>query len=387
MSHQNSKLNIDDIGNQLGLTPQFLYEAANLASTQYKIFDLPKRAGGFRTICSPKDELKRIQRAILEALLWNFSMPEHVHGCVRGRSIVSNARPHVNKPLVLTIDLKDFFGSIGVALVNKIYQDHFNCDEHSADILTKLTTYGNFLPQGAPTSPTLANIAALPLDESIIEICQQNLTLFGYSRYVDDITISGDSKLALLLGELYKAVNKNGFSANAEKLKASLPSNRQKVTGIIVNKKLGPPKKLIRKIRQQLHYCGRFGIEDHCQHEGIDPEEFVSQINGMLGYIRLTQPEVADEFKIKLTKIQALISFNTFEEEEKKFLMLKYAIEEEKNITFSYNNSHRRVAPEEISIDDDGVKTLRAYQIFPDYGWKRFNILSIQSLEIEGNLS
>jgi hypothetical protein len=66
MSHQNSKLNIDDIGKKLGLTPQFLFEAANAASTQYMIFDLPKRAGGVRTICSPKNELKRIQRAILE---------------------------------------------------------------------------------------------------------------------------------------------------------------------------------------------------------------------------------------------------------------------------------------------------------------------------------
>lgn len=385
MSHQNSKLNIDDIGKQLGLTPQFLFEAANAASTQYTIFDLPKRAGGARTICSPKNELKRVQRAILEALLWDFEMPQHVHGCVRGRSIVSNAQPHVNKPLVLTIDIKDFFGSIGVVLVNKIYQEHFHCDEHCAELLTKLTTYGNFLPQGAPTSPTLANIAALPLDQSILEICQQNLVSFGYSRYVDDITLSGDSKLALLLPEFYRAVINNGFTANKDKLKVGLPANRQKVTGIIVNKKLSPPKKLIRKIRQQLHYCGRFGIEDHCEREGTTPEDFLNQINGMLGYIRLTQPEVADEFKIKLTKIQAVISFSTFEEEEKKFLLLKYAIEEEKNVTFTYEDSHRRVAPSEISIDDDGVKTVRGFQISPGNRWKRFNILSIQSLEIEGN--
>lgn len=388
MSHQTSKLNIDDIGKQLGLTPQFLFEAADAASTQYMIFDLPKRAGGLRTICSPKNELKRIQRAILEALLWEFEMPTHVHGCVRGRSIVTNAQPHVNKALVLTLDIKDFFGSVGVELVKMIYQEQFNCDENTADILTKLTTYGNFLPQGAPTSPTLANIAALPLDQSILEICNQNLATFGFSRYVDDITLSGDSKLALLLPEFYLAVKTHGFTANKNKLKVGLPANRQKVTGIIVNKKLSPPKKLVRKIRQQLYYCARFGIEDHCEREGTNPQEFLNQLHGMLGYIRMTEPELADKFKIQLIDIQSGISFKTFDQEEAKFHLLKFAIEEEVNVTFTYENSHRRVAPSDLYIDDEsGVKTLRAFQIFPESGWERFNILSIQSLQIEGHTS
>jgi RNA-directed DNA polymerase len=382
MSHQSSKLNIDDIGNKLGLAPQFLFEAAQIASSQYAIFDLPKRSGGLRTICSPKDELKRLQRIILESLLWNFEMPEHVHGCVRGRSIVTNAQPHVNKPLVLTIDLKDFFGSVGIALVNRIFQDDFHCDNKSADTLTALTTYGNFLPQGAPTSPTLANIAALPLDADLLAICNENLSSFGYSRYVDDITISGDSKLAILLPQLYRAVHKHGFTANPDKLRVGRPSNRQKVTGVIVNKKLSAPKKLIRKIRQQLYYCGRFGIEDHCEREGILLEEFCSEINGLIGYIRLTSPEVADEFKIKLTKIQKFNTTAIFEEEEQKFQLLKYAIEEEKTVVFTYEDSHRRAAPAEISIDEDGNKIVRAYQIYPRMQWANFNIISIQSLQI-----
>lgn len=380
-------LNTDDISQKLGLKPQFLLEAANAASTQYAIFDLPKRSGGFRTICSPKNELKWIQRTILEKLLWDFEMPQHVHGCVRGRSIVSNAEPHVNKPLVVTIDLKDFFGSIKPARVQKIYQDYFQCDQDSSRVLTQLTAYANCLPQGAPTSPTLANIAALPLDAAIIEICQEHFNLFGYSRYVDDITISGDSKIALLLGKFYRAVYANGFRANADKLKASLPSNRQKVTGVIVNKKLSPPKKLIRKIRQQLYYCGKFGLEDHCHREGITARDFVNQIRGMLGYIGLTDPDLAEEFKVQLIKIRKGLSFGAPEEEERKFLILKFAVEEEKTLIFAYEGLRIRAAPSELYIDDDGVKTMRAYQTFPENGWRRFNIISISSLKIEGNIS
>ncbi len=123
MTHQKSKLTIDDIGKRLGLTPQFLFEAAKTAETQYELFDLPKKSGGARTICTPKGELKRVQRAILEELLQQFEMPEFVHGCVKGRSIVTNAKPHVDKPLVLKIDIKDFFGSIKPARVLEIYKD------------------------------------------------------------------------------------------------------------------------------------------------------------------------------------------------------------------------------------------------------------------------
>jgi len=382
MIHRDSKLTIDDIGRTLGRTPQFLFAAADAAPAQYSVFDLPKKAGGTRTICSPKNDLKRLQRAILEEILWEFRMPQYVHGCVRGRSIVSNAEPHVNKPLVLTIDIKDFFGSIKPELVNRIFQEQFHCDEQSAEVLTKLTTYGNFLPQGAPTSPTIANIAALPVDLAIIEICEQNSMQYAYTRYVDDITISGDSRLAFLLGPFYRAVNKCGFTASPDKLKTGRPSNRQKVTGVIVNKKMSPPKKLIRKIRQQLYYCEKFGILDHCKREELEPEEFLNQINGMLGYIRLTQPEVADEFKIKLT---SLGGYNPVREDEAKLLLLRAAVEEEAHVTFIYEGSHCKAAPVEIYIDDDGRKVVRAYQVSPESKWMYFHIPLIKQLKVFEN--
>jgi RNA-directed DNA polymerase len=384
MAEQQARLTVDNIGDKLGLQPQFLFEAARTAASQYTVFDLPKRAGGYRTICSPKNELKRLQRAILEEILWDFKMPPYLHGCVRGRSIVSNATVHVSKPLVLTIDIRDFFGSIGVDRVFAIYKDCFHCDDSAAEILTSLTTYGNFLPQGAPTSPTLANIAALPLDRAIIKICGREVESFDYTRYVDDITISGDNRLGFLLKAIYTAIEAHHFVANPDKLRVGLPASRQKVTGVIVNKKLSAPKKLIRKIRQQLHFCERYGVEDHCAREGISSEEFYRQISGMLGYIGLMQPETAEAFKVQLSNIKNTISFDALDEEEQKFLLLKYAVEEEKTVTFSYHGTHRRVAPAELAIDDEMVKSLRGYQLFPESKWERFSIISIQSLEIEG---
>lgn len=379
MTHQKSKLTIDDIGKRLGLTPQFLFEAAKTAETQYELFDLPKRSGGARTICTPKGELKRVQRAILEELLQQFEMPDFVHGCVKGRSIVTNAKPHVDKPLVLKIDIKDFFGSIKPVRVLEIYKDIFDCDQKSAVALTALTTYGNFLPQGAPTSPALANLVALPLDRTLLDICEQSGLQYDYTRYVDDITISGDSRLGQLLADFYKAIQHHGFIASPGKLKVSRPCNRQKVTGIIVNKKMAPPKKLIRKIRQQLYYCEKFGLEDHCQKEGIEEEEFLDRINGMLGFIRLTQPVTADLFKSKLTSLQ---KFELVDQDESILLLLKLAVEEERHVIFSYHEATRKVAPVEIFIDDDGFKFMRGYQTMPEPKWERYLIPDIQSLRI-----
>ncbi|MBK8224359.1 MAG: RNA-directed DNA polymerase [Candidatus Obscuribacter sp.] len=382
MTHQDSKLTIDDIGNKLGVTPQFLLEAASAASTQYELFDLPKKSGGTRTICSPKNELKRLQRTILEELLHTFAMPDYVHGCVKGRSIVTNAKPHTNKPLVLTIDIKDFFGSINPEQINRIFRISFNCDDKSAEVLTALTTYGTFLPQGAPTSPALANIAALPLDAAILDICEQSGLQFSYTRYVDDITISGDNRLALMLASFYKTVSAHGFTASPGKLRVGRPSNRQKVTGIIVNKKMAPPKKLIRKIRQQLYYCEKFGIEDHCRKEGIEEQEFLNQINGMLGFIRLTQPTTADLFKIKLTTLQGYTFVSV---DESVLLILKHAVEEEKHVNFVYHGSTRKVAPVEVFIDDEGMKFMRGYQTVPEQKWERYMIPDIQSLRLSEN--
>ncbi len=102
-------------------------------------------------------------------------MPAHVQGCVKGRSAVTNARLHLNKPIVINIDLSDFFGSVSFDAVNEILTTHFNFDERASEVFARLTVVGDGLPQGARTSPVLANIAALELDADIIELCRQVL--------------------------------------------------------------------------------------------------------------------------------------------------------------------------------------------------------------------
>lgn len=382
------KLSLSDICAELGLEPQFLHNLSLLASTQYSTYDRPKRSGGVRTIAAPQDRLKSVQRLILDQFLTKVALPGYVHGCVKGRSMVTNASGHVNKPLVLNIDLTDFFGSISFERVIRLYKEVFDCDDSAAETLTRLTTYGNFLPQGAPTSPMLANFAALELDYDLIAICEKNAReyQFHYSRYVDDITISGDAEIAFCLGEFYLAISRHGFKANSRKLKIARPSMQQKVTGIVVNQKLNPPKKLVRRIRQSIYYCTKFGLVEHCQRAEIDPDLFWSQIKGLIGYVRMTRPLLADELEVALYRAVA-VPPGAPSGDLNLMLALRHMVNEELIATFIYEDTAYRVAPAEVYVDEEGVKNMRGFVLSPRQGWQTFYVSSIQFLAAEENKS
>ncbi len=374
---------LSDICEELGTTPQFLLNLSESASSLYTTFDRPKRRGGVRTISVPNEKLKTTQRLILHRLLSRVDMPSHLHGCVKGRSIVTNASEHINKPLVMTIDLKNFFNTINFEVVQGIYKRTFDCDDAAAETLARLSTYGNFLPQGAPTSPTLANIAALDMDKAIIEIFNRNFPLldFSYTRYVDDITISGSREMLLVIEDIYEAIEASGFRANPKKVRIARPCSRQTVTGVIVNEKLNAPKKLIRKLRQQIYYCRKFGLEDHCKKIGARPYLFIEQLRGLIGHVRMMRPELADEFEVAFYEPSHRHNAEA-PPNQLRLLRLLTAIENEKIVKFLYDRERCKAAPSEISVDENGFKILRAFQLRPKTGWRIFDIRSISTLEI-----
>ncbi len=186
----NMCLSLSTICQELGLQPQFLLDLGKDVAGSYQVFERVKRSGGMRKISASQGKLKRTQRLLLEEFLPRVPMPAHVHGCVKGRSIATNAEVHVNQEVVVNIDLTDFFGTISRETVVGILRQRYNCDYESSQALASLMTFENSLPQGAPTSPLLANLAALDLDAELIRICSVVATAkvgnFQYSRYVDD---------------------------------------------------------------------------------------------------------------------------------------------------------------------------------------------------------
>ena len=201
----------------------------------YVTFNLPKKAGGFREINAPSKYMKSIQRWILDKILYKMDVGDYVHGFVPKRSIFTNASVHVSQNLVLGIDIKDFFPSIGFDSIFSIFKS-VGYTQKTAHFLADICTYQGKLPQGAPTSPMLANLVIGRLDIIIDNYCRRRN--FKYSRYADDITISGSHKLPMHIQKIIAIIEVSGFAVNEEKTRLHSRGSRQKVTGLVVNDKV-----------------------------------------------------------------------------------------------------------------------------------------------------
>ena len=158
----------------------------------YRAFAILKRNGSFRTILEPRRRLKQLQMKALEFMKARAAPPKPcVHGFVEDRSIVTNAKRHLEtKPYhLLSLDLEDFFPSITFFRVRGVFRKApFNLSHEVATVLAQLCTFQNTLPQGAPTSPMLSNLVCRSLDRDLMSLARRHRAT--YTRYADDITFS-----------------------------------------------------------------------------------------------------------------------------------------------------------------------------------------------------
>lgn len=243
-----------------------------------------------RVIERPKARLKAVQRQVLdEILVW---IPPHdaAHGFVRGRSVRTHAARHVGAEVVVRVDLEDFFASIAAGRVYGMLRTA-GYPESVAHALTALTTnvvpaaewasvppprrpwlvdphfrLGRrlatpHLPQGAPTSPALANLCAFRLDRRLTGLARS----FGarYTRYADDLVISGDRRLAAAAATLRAAITTiardEGFAINERKSQLMTRAGRQRVTGVVVNERLNVARDDYDELKAILHNAARRG--------------------------------------------------------------------------------------------------------------------------------
>src|SRR5271166_3322108 len=143
-----------------------LVELARFARTYHKPFDMTKPPRPFqknpssktRPIDNPRGDLKKVQRRINRMLLRPTCFPDNMFGAVPRRSVMDNAELHLKASLLVTIDVKSCFPSITNVHVYSVWRNFLGCSTEVASILTKLTTFDRHLPQGAATSPLLANL-------------------------------------------------------------------------------------------------------------------------------------------------------------------------------------------------------------------------------------
>lgn len=272
--------------------------------THYWIKDIPKRGGGVRRLCAPKPRLKAVQRRILREILDKVPMHPAATGFRRGRDVVANAAPHVGKSVVLCYDLRDFFPSIRRRRVAAFFQ-WLGYHPKVARILSFLCTAkvdwtGFVLPQGAPTSPALANAICYRMDCRLAGLARR----FGaaYTRYADDMTFSGDETfkrgLSRFIPRAEKIIHSEGFHLHHGKRRFMRRGDRQRVTGLVVNQKLSVPRDEYDRLKAILHNAAKSGGLESQNREKV--EDFAAHLRGRIAWIGRFHPERAAKLRAKL---------------------------------------------------------------------------------------
>lgn len=200
-----------------------------------------------RTIHPSTKELKAIQKSIKKNILAPIELPNEVHGGVKKRSNITNAKPHKGNKYIFTTDLQDFYPNISHSYVHKTYLS-LGFSNHFSNSLTKLTTWKFALPQGTPTSTHISNLVFLKTDRELIQLCNANN--ITYTRYVDDLTFSSPIDFKHLLNDILDIVRNNNFNLSYRKTKYK---GNQTVTGInIFLNKIEAPEHIIEKSKIEL---------------------------------------------------------------------------------------------------------------------------------------
>jgi len=307
----------------LGLTPGELNWFADSAGwgcdspseplRHYRYQWIQKPSGGIRLLESPKPRLKCIQRKVLDEIIGCVPVHDAAHAFRSGRSIVSHVTPHACQHVILHIDLREFFPSVRASQVNATFRT-MGYPEKVASLLTGLCTVSTpsqvlhhgiqrvrdegtwlrhrapHLPQGAPTSPALANLCARRLDARLAGLAR--VAEVTYTRYADDLVFSGGCELAKSLPRFRILVNAiildEGFEIRHRKTHVMIEGTRQQISGIRVNHHPNIPRETYDELKAILHNCRRFGWQSENREEH---PHFREHVQGRLAYWSSICPE------------------------------------------------------------------------------------------------
>ena len=281
-----------------------LYSISNKIEDNYKIFNIKKRNGKLRTIYEPNYSLKEIQKNILKNILNNKSISNYAKAYHKGINLIDNAKEHVNKKIILKLDIKDFFESIEfIDVYNNCFQIEYFPKEIGV-LLTHLCTYENHLPQGAPTSSYISNLVLKEFDEYIGSICEQEN--ISYTRYSDDMTFSGDFTPSFIIKLVRKELLKYNLKLNNKKIHIIKNYQCQKVTGLVVNNKVQTSKTYRKNIRKEIYYIKKYGLKSHIDRIGIkDTKRYLNELYGRILFVlQINDNNKFKEYKEYINKLK-----------------------------------------------------------------------------------
>lgn len=223
-----------------GISAKLVSVMGKFPGKYYRIFSILKSGGGQRQIEAPRRFLKIIQRWVHQHVLATQPLHPAVFGFVKGRNIFGNARVHVSSRNLMVLDIADFFPSISIARVQDVFLG-IGFQYPVACQLASLCTLDGRLPQGAPTSPSLANLVFEPVDEQVLSLSKA--WQCHYTRYADDLAFSGSRKFKMSdVVAIGKILHQYGFALQKAKSRIVGLGGRKIVAGLVVNEKPQPPR-------------------------------------------------------------------------------------------------------------------------------------------------
>jgi hypothetical protein len=258
---------------------------------QYYIEFEKEVKGKLRTLVMAQKELAGIQKRILTRILCRLPICQHAYGAVKGRSIKDNAFAHANAPYIIKLDIRDFYPSIRYKKVYDFFIDQ-ECTPDVARILTLLTTRNHSLPLGVSTSPMLADQIVRAIDVRISGMAAKaGLT---YTRYVDDITISGNFPVKPFSELVMTIIRQAGFRIKKKKLEMYEPGDGKEriITGVGVhNGTTLVPQNYFEALKSELQ-----NALEQSQHQKINGHfDTRQQYLGKIGYVRWIDPNAGQE--------------------------------------------------------------------------------------------
>lgn len=264
----------------------------------YRTFEIPKHSGGKRTITAPYPSLRYIQQWIYTNILQRQKAHGCAHGFVRHRSILTNAKTHAGCEKLLKMDIHDFFGSIPQRYVHTYFHKELGYTTTVSHILTSLCCLNGVLPQGAPTSPALSNLINRSLDRRLYRLAKH----FGlkYSRYADDLAFSGVEIPTTFTKYVTSITHDLGLTINSKKTRLYGPGGSKIIAGVsLATGEPRVPRDYRRRLRQELHYIRKYGIEEHLEHNKIKQYNYVQSLSGRVAYWLSIEPENSEALQMK----------------------------------------------------------------------------------------
>ncbi|MCA1494953.1 RNA-directed DNA polymerase [Ensifer sp. NBAIM29] len=320
-----------------GVDYGFLRRVVSRSIVPYRTFSLKKKVPGrtrHRLICIPRDELKSIQDWIVRNILTHTKAHEASFAYhPRSRPELA-AQSHCGCHYLLKIDVQDFFHSVSEGRIYQIFVD-LGFSELVSLELARLTTiiaqgterpdwiaaarwpaipayqtpYEGFLPQGAPTSPMLSNLAMVALDARIAAMASKAGIV--YTRYADDLTFSARAphdatSLKRFKREIFALLNEAGFRPNLRKTSIRGPGARRVVLGMLVD---GPRPRLAKEfkddLRKHLHYLksSDFGPARHAAANNTSVSAMFHIVRGLIGWATRVEPDYGRSCLIEFRKV------------------------------------------------------------------------------------